>query len=104
MYCNISRLSVLLNTMEQGPMVVRGIVLTCILLNNILMTHLEGGAQPPNPQDELPAINVQLLGARSTSLRFYKCFKGKVWYRLKMKSMKPIHKRMLLKHFKHIIY
>ena len=41
----VSRFKVLLSTMEEGPKVVRDIVLTSIVLPNILRTH-QGGDHP----------------------------------------------------------
>ena len=57
----VSRCRVLLNTMEQKPKVVRDIVLTRVVLNEILSTHQVGGARPQNLQDNLSSINEQLL-------------------------------------------
>ena len=42
--------------MDQRPQVVRDIVLTCVVLHNMLRTHLSGLARAPHPQDEVAAI------------------------------------------------
>ena len=43
------RFRVLLGTMEQTPKVVRDIVLTCVMLHNMLKTHLGGLDGAPTP-------------------------------------------------------
>ena len=43
----------LLTTMEQKPKVVRGIVLTCVVLHNMLRSHQGAADRPPTPADDI---------------------------------------------------
>ena len=45
----VSRFQVLLGTMGQRPRVVRDIVYACVVLHNIMRTHLDGADRSPNP-------------------------------------------------------
>ena len=49
----VGRFRVLLTTMEQRLKVVRGIVLTCVVLHNVLRSHQGGSARPPTPADNI---------------------------------------------------
>ena len=49
----VKRFRVLLTTMEQRPKVVRGIVLTCVVLHNMLRSHQGGADRPPTPADDI---------------------------------------------------
>ena len=51
----VGRLGVLLTTMEQRPKVVRGIVLICVVLHNMLRSHQWGADRPPTPADDIQA-------------------------------------------------
>ena len=39
--------------MEQRPKVVRDIVLTCVVLHNMLRSHLGGADRPPTPAGDI---------------------------------------------------
>ena len=58
----VSRFRDPLTTIGQRRKGVRDTVLTCVVFHNILRTHQEGGAHPPNPQDDMASIYEQLLG------------------------------------------
>ena len=47
------RFRVLLTTMEQRPKVVRDIVLTCVVLQNMLRSHQGGADRPNTPADDI---------------------------------------------------
>ena len=51
----VQRFRVLLTTMEQRPKVVRGIVLTCVVLHNMLRSHQGGADRPLTPADNIVA-------------------------------------------------
>ena len=42
--------------MEQGPKVVRAIVLTCMVLHNMLITHEGGADRAPTLTDDIAAL------------------------------------------------
>ena len=49
----VGRFRVLLTTMEQRPKVVRDIVLTCVVLHNMLISHQGGAERSPTPADDI---------------------------------------------------
>ena len=49
----VSRFRVLLDPMEQRPMVVRDIVFTCVVLNNMLRTHRGGADKASSPRNDV---------------------------------------------------
>ena len=49
----VGRFRVLLTIMEQRPKVVRDIVLTCLVLYNMLISHQGGADRPPTPADDI---------------------------------------------------
>ena len=49
----VSRFRVILTTMEQRPMVVKDIVLTCVVLHNMLRRHQSGVDRPLTPADDI---------------------------------------------------
>ena len=51
-----SRFRVLPNKMEQRHKVVRDIILTCVVFDNMLRTHQGRVAREPNQQDEVATI------------------------------------------------
>ena len=58
----VNRFRVLLGTMEQRPMIVRYIALTCVVLHNILKTHQGGADRPPTPANDVaPLQNQQVV-------------------------------------------
>ena len=52
----VSWFRVLLGPMEQSPRVVRDIVFTCVVLNNMLMTHKGGAERAPTPANDVAAL------------------------------------------------
>ena len=61
----VGRLRVLLTTMEQRLEVVKGIVLTCVVLHKMLRSHQVGADRPPIPVD-----NIQ---SRKGEMVFHEC-------------------------------
>ena len=51
----VSCFRVLLGTMDQKPRVVRDIVFTCVVLHNMLRTHLGGTDRAPTPGNDVAA-------------------------------------------------
>ena len=49
----VKQFRMLLTTMEQRPNVVRDIVLTCVVLHNMLRSHLGGADRPPTQADDI---------------------------------------------------
>ena len=49
----VKQFRVLLTTMEQRPKVVRDIVLTCVVLQNMLRSHQWASDRPPTPADDI---------------------------------------------------
>ena len=49
----VKRFRVLLTTMEQRPIVMRDIVLTCVVLHNMLRSHQGAADRPPTPADDI---------------------------------------------------
>ena len=43
----------LLTSMEERPKVVRDIVLTCVVLQNMMRSHQVGADRPPTPVDDI---------------------------------------------------
>ena len=53
----VSRIRLLLGTREQEPKVVRDIVYTCVVLDNMLRTHQGGAAdRAPTPANDVAAL------------------------------------------------
>ena len=52
----LSRLRVLLGTMEQRPRVVSDIVYACVVLHNMMRTHQGGADRAPNPGNDGAAL------------------------------------------------
>ena len=55
----VKRFRVLLTTMEQRPKAVRGIVLTCVVLHNMLRSHQGAADRPPTPADNIQPPQVE---------------------------------------------
>ena len=49
----VGRFRVLLITMEQRPEIVRDVVFTCVLLQNMLRSHQGGADRPPIPASDI---------------------------------------------------
>ena len=49
----VKRFRVLLTTMEQRPKVVRDIVLTCVVLHNVLISHQGAADRSSTPADDI---------------------------------------------------
>ena len=55
----VCRFRVLLGTMEQRPNVVRGIVLTYVVLHNILRTHQGRADREPTQANDVVALYIE---------------------------------------------
>ena len=65
----VSRFRVLLTTMEQRPKVVRDIVLTCVVLHNMLQSHMDGADRPPTPADDIQPPQADQANRPNENLR-----------------------------------
>ena len=61
----VHRFTVLLDAMEQSPMVVRDIILTFVVLHNMLRTHRGGTDRTPISTNDIAALqNEQVMYVR----------------------------------------